>query len=263
MVDLQGGAGFEDVKVFFVHAVLPEEVDVVIRAHAGCGDDAVESSLICHLGELLCEVVAGVPMVPVADVAGGVSGPIYAYIGQGIRVTIDTYTHHVLKVEYDLDPDALDDWYFIPQAIDDCKHLNTTPVAVVDSIDDAQPYPAASMCTIYRGAYDILVNEPKGQIISIKPSGTLTSTDHQGIRRISGGTPTGSMPTSTTELLNRARRAGFAVSVAGSGHHKIWGSGTSGQGLSVTIPATASDHRGLLNAVMQIRSTLGVDLRLL
>lgn len=182
-----------------------------------------------------------------------VSGPIYAYISQGIRVTIDTYNHHVLKVEYDLDPDALDD----------CKHLNTTPSAVIDSIDDAQPYPAPSMCTIYRGSYDVLANEPKGQIVSIKPAGTLTSTDRQSIRRISGGTPTGSMPTSTTELLNRARRAGFAVSVAGSGHHKIWGSGTSGQGLSVTIPATASDHRGLLNAVMQIRSTLGVDLRLL
>ena len=170
----------------------------------------------------------------------------------------------MLRVEYDLDPDALDDWYFTPQAIDDCKRLKTTPVSVVDSIDDAQPYPAASMCTIYRSnTYDVLANEPKNQILSIKPAGTLTSTDHQSIRRISGGTPTGSMPTSTTELLNRARRAGFAVSVAGSGHHKIWGSGTSGQGLSVTIPATASDHRGLLNAVMQIRSTLGVDLRLL
>lgn len=193
-----------------------------------------------------------------------ISGPVYAYVEQGIRVTIDTYTHHVLKVEYDLDPDALDDWYFTPQAIEDCKHLNTTPSAVIDSIDDAQPYPAPNMCTIYRSnTYDVLTNEPKNQILSIKPAGTLTSTDHQSIRRISGGTPTGSMPTSTTELLNRARRAGFAVSVAGSGHHKIWGSGTSGQGISVTIPATASDHRGLLNAVMQIRSTLGVDLRLL
>lgn len=192
-----------------------------------------------------------------------VSGPIYAYVDQGIRATIDTHTCAVLRVEYDLDPDALDDWYFTPQAIDDCKRLKTTPVAVVDSIDDAQPCPAARMCTIYRGAYDVLANEPKNQIVSIEPAGTFASTDQQGIRRISGGTPTGSMPTSTTELLNRARRAGFAVSVAGLGHHKIWGSGTSGQGLSVTIPATASDHRGLLNAVMQIRSTLGVDLRLL
>ena len=133
-----------------------------------------------------------------------VSGPIYAYVNQGIRVTIDTHTCTVLRVEYDLDPDALDDWYFTPQAIDDCMRLKTTPVSVVDSIDDAQPYPAASMCTIYRGAYDVLANEPKNQIVSIKPAGTITSTDHQSIRRISGGTPTGSMPTSTTDLLNRA-----------------------------------------------------------
>ena len=192
-----------------------------------------------------------------------VQGPIYAYLAQGFRITIDTHTHAILRVEYDLNPDTLDDWYFTPQAIDDCKRLNTTPAAVVDSIDDAQAYPAAHMRTIYRDTYDVLANEPKNQILAIEPAGTLTSTDHQGIRRISGGTPTGTMPTSTTELLNRARRAGFAVSVAGSGHHKIWGSGTSGQGLSVTIPATASDYRGLLNAVMQIRSTLGVDLRLL
>ena len=176
-----------------------------------------------------------------------ISGPIYAYVDQGIRATIDTHTCTVLRVEFDLDPDALDDWYFTPDALDDCKRLKTTPAAVVDSIDDAQAYPAVHMRTIYRGTYDVLANEPKNQIVSIEPAGT----------------PIGSMPTSTTELLNRARRAGFDVSASGSGHHKIWGSGTSGQGLSVTIPATASDYRGLLNAVMQIRSTLGVDLRLL
>lgn len=189
------------------------------------------------------------------------NGPIYAYTSHGIRITIDTYTHTVLRVEYDLDPDALDDWYFTPRAIDDCKHLNTTPVAVVDSIDDAQPYPAASMCTIYRGAYDVLANESKGQIVSIKPSGTLTTTSAHDTRRTTGGTPTGTTPSTTTELLNRARRAGFSVSLAGSGHHKIWASGTPKQGRSVTIPATASDHRSLLNSVMTIRSVLGVDLR--
>lgn len=43
-----------------------------------------------------------------------VSGPIYAYVDQGIRVTIDTHTCAVLRVEYNLDPDALDDWYFTP-----------------------------------------------------------------------------------------------------------------------------------------------------
>lgn len=140
-----------------------------------------------------------------------VSGPIYAYTHHGIRATIDTHTCTVLRVEYDLDPDALDDWYFTPRAINDCKHFNTT------STHDT--------------------------------------------RRTTGGTPTGSIPSTTTELLTRARRAGFGISLAGSGHHKIWASGTPKQGRSVTIPATASDHRSLLNSVMTIRSILGVDLR--
>lgn len=190
------------------------------------------------------------------------NGPIYAYIDQGIRATIDTHTCTVLRVEFDLDPDALDDWHFTPQAIDDCKRLKTTPAAIITSLDDAQPYPAARMCTLYRDSlYDVLANEPKRLIVTIKPAGTFTSTDQQGIRRTTGGTPTGSIPSTTTELLTRARRAGFGVSLAGSGHHKIWASGTPIQGRSVTIPATASDHRSLLNSVMTIRSVLGIDLR--
>lgn len=190
------------------------------------------------------------------------NGPVYAHVDQGVRVTIDTHTCTVLRVEYDLDPDALDDWHFTPQAIDDCKHLSTTPVAVVDSIDDAQPYPAASMCTIYRNRlYDILTHETKRTILTIKPARTLTTTSTHDTRRTTGGTPTGSIPSTTTELLTRARRAGFGVSLAGSGHHKIWASGIPGQGRSVTIPATASDHRSLLNSVMTICSILGIDLR--
>jgi hypothetical protein len=191
-----------------------------------------------------------------------ISGPIYAYTHHGIRATIDTHTCTVLRVEYDLDPDALDDWHFTPRAINDCKNLKTTPAAIITSLDDAQPYPAASMRTIYRGSlYDILTNETKHTILTIKPSGTLTTTSTHDTRRTTGGTPTGSIPSTTTELLTRARRAGFGVSLAGSGHHKIWASGTPRQGRSVTIPATASDHRSLLNSVMTIRSILGVDLR--
>lgn len=190
------------------------------------------------------------------------NGPIYAHIDQGIRITIDTHTCTVLRVEFDLDPDALDDWTFTPHAIDDCKHFNTTPTAIITSLDDAQPYPAAHMRTIYRNRlYDILTHEPNRTILTIKPSGTLTTTSTHDTRRTTGGTPTGSIPSTTTELLTRARRAGFSVSLAGSGHHKIWASGTPRQGRSVTIPATASDHRSLLNSVMTIRSILGVDLR--
>lgn len=134
--------------------------------------------------------------------------------------------------------------------------------AIITSLNEADPHPAAHMRTLYRNRfYDILTNEPNRTILTIKPSGTLTTTDQQSIRRISGGTPTGSIPSTTTELLNRARRAGFGVSLAGSGHHKIWASHTPGQGRSVTIPATASDHRSLLNSIMTIRSILGIDLR--
>ena len=190
------------------------------------------------------------------------NGPIYAYIDQGIRATIDTHTHTVRRVEYDLNPDTLHDWTFTPRAIDDCKHLSTTPATIITSLNEADPHPAAHMRTLYRNRfYDILTNEPNRTILTIKPSGTLTTTDQQSIRRISGGTPTGSIPSTTTELLNRARRAGFGVSLAGSGHHKIWASHTPGQGRSVTIPATASDHRSLLNSIMTIRSILGIDLR--
>lgn len=189
------------------------------------------------------------------------NGPIYAYIDQGIRITIDTHTCTVLRVEFDLDPDTLNDWHFTTTAVNDCKNLKTTPAAIITSLNDAQAYPAARMCTIYRGTYDVLANETKRTILTIKPARTLTTTSTHDTRRTTGGTPTGSIPSTTTELLTRARRAGFGVSLAGSGHHKIWASGTPKQGRSVTIPATASDHRSLLNSVMTIRSILGVDLR--
>jgi len=190
------------------------------------------------------------------------NGPIYAYTHHGIRATIDTHTCTVLRVEFDLDPDALDDWHFTTTAINDCKHFSTTPTAIITSLDDAQPHPAARMCTLYRDSlYDVLANETKRTILTIKPAGTLTTTSTHDTRRTSGGTTTGSIPSTTTELLNRARRAGFGVSLAGSGHHKIWASHTPGQGRSVTIPATASDHRSLLNSIMTIRSILGIDLR--
>lgn len=193
---------------------------------------------------------------------------MYAYISPaGYRVVVDTCTRTVLKVEYDLDSGALGGWVFTPHAIEDCKRLNITPVVVVGSMGDAQPYPAAGMRTLYRGGgFDVLASEPKRQVVCIEPvgalAGTLASTDHQGVRRISGGSPVGSMPASTAELLSRARKAGCAVSLSGSGHYKIWGSGVVGEGVSVVVPATGSDGRGLRNAVMQVRSSLGVDVRL-
>ena len=196
-----------------------------------------------------------------------VGGFVYEYISSaGYRVVVDTCTRTVLKVEYDLDSGALGGWVFTPHAIEDCKALRTAPVVVVGSLADAQPCPAAGMRTLYRGFYDVLVDESQRLVIAVRPAGglggALVGVDRQGVRRVSGGSPVGSMPTSITELLGRARKAGFAVSVAGSGHYKIWGSGVVGEGVSVTVPATGSDYRGLRNAVMRVRSVLGVDVRL-
>lgn len=196
-----------------------------------------------------------------------VGGFEYEYVSAaGYRVVVDTCTRTVLKVEYNLDSGALDGWVFAPRAVEDCKALKTTPVVVVGSMGDAQPCPAAGMRTLYRGFYDVLVDESKRLVVCIEPAGglagALVSADRQGVRRVSGGSPVGSMPTSITELLGRARKVGCAVSVAGSGHYKIWGSGVVGEGVSVVVPATGSDYRGLRNAVMRVRSVLGVDVRL-
>lgn len=191
-------------------------------------------------------------------------GSVYAYITpSGYRVVVDMCTRMVLNAGYDLDAGALGGWVFTPHAIKDCKRLKTTPTAIVGSIDDACPLPAACMRTLYRGLYDVLVDESKHLVVSIEPAGTLPTTDDQGMPRISGGSPVGSMPANITELLDRVRQAGCAVSLSGSGHYKIWGSGVVGRGCSVTVPATGSDYRGLRNAVMQVRSVVGVDVRLL
>lgn len=95
VVDLQAGPGINDVKAFFVYAVFTEKVHVVTRAHTGIADDAAKSSLVCPLCELLGAVVAGVLVVPVADVAGGVSGSITAGIqqDQGVQDMQFRYSH--------------------------------------------------------------------------------------------------------------------------------------------------------------------------
>lgn len=192
---------------------------------------------------------------------------MYEYVSAaGYRVVVDSCTRAVLRVGFDLDSGALGGWVFAPRAVEGCKALKTTPVVVVGSLGDAQPCPASGMRTLYCGFYDVLVDESKRLVIAVRPAGglagALVSVDRQGVRRVSGGSPVGSMPTSITELLGRARRAGFAVSLSGSGHYKIWGSGVVGEGVSVVVPATGSDYRGLRNAVMRVRSVLGVDVRL-
>jgi predicted RNA binding protein YcfA (HicA-like mRNA interferase family) len=64
-------------------------------------------------------------------------------------------------------------------------------------------------------------------------------------------------PTSWEELITMLRADGFEVEQGGK-HLAV--SNSNGDRL-VTLPVTASDHRSLLNALSQLRRTLGVPLR--
>lgn len=71
----------------------------------------------------------------------------------------------------------------------------------------------------------------------------------------------GSVPSSSKELLKRCKKIGFPITRGGSGHPRIWISGEAYNGMSVTVPATSSDYRSILNSIMFIRSQTGIDLR--
>ena len=187
---------------------------------------------------------------------------IYSYREGGLFMIAHLEKRFIINAGIDMSADALDGWYVSTRALRQCRELKVTPGNVIASMEDADAFPAQNGRTLYRGLFDVLVHERKNRIVSV---GTPKSLNHtilrQAVPRGSGGTPVGSMPRDINDLLARARRAGFAVSKAGSGHNKIWKSGTPGLGKSVTIPSTGSDWRGMINNVMEIRSAFGVDLR--
>ena len=71
----------------------------------------------------------------------------------------------------------------------------------------------------------------------------------------------GSVPSSSKELLKRCKKIGFPITRGGSGHPRIWISVEAYRGRSVTVPATSSDYRSMLNSIMFIRAQTGIDLR--
>lgn len=91
----------------------------------------------------------------------------------------------------------------------------------------------------------------------IERSALVSTTPHRKRRT------KGSIPANTKDLLSRCKKAGMTITLGGSGHHRVWLSGTPHRGASVTVSATASDCRSLLNSIMLIRSLSGIDLRTL
>jgi hypothetical protein len=187
---------------------------------------------------------------------------IYSYREGGLFVIAHLKKRVILSAGIDMSADALDGWYVSNRALRQCRELKVTPGNVIASMEDADAFPAQNGRTLYRGLFDVLVHERKNRIVSV---GTPKSLNHtilrQAVPRGSGGTPVGSMPRDINDLLARARRAGFVVSKAGSGHNIIGESETPEAGRSVVIPSTGSNWRGMMNNIMKIRSALGVDLR--
>lgn len=187
---------------------------------------------------------------------------LYSYLECGLYVLFDRNRRRIVSVGFDLSPEILEGWYFSSRARAHCRDLKTTPRDVVESMEDSDVFPAQDSHTLYRGLFDILVHEGKSRVVDIGPVDSLNHKRQRlAIRRSSGGTPVGSMPQNMDDFLGRAQRTGFAVSTAGSGHIKIWKSGTPGLGKSVVVPATGSDWRGMMNSIMEVRAAFGVDLR--
>lgn len=187
---------------------------------------------------------------------------LYSYLEGGLYVLFDRNRRRIASVGFDLSPETLEGWYFSNRARAHCRDLKTTPKDVVESMEDSDVFPAQNSHTLYRGLFDILVHEGKSRVVDVGP---VDSLDHKrqrsAIRRSSGGTPVGAMPQNMNDFLRRTQHAGFAVSTTGSGHIKIWKSGTPGLGKSVVVPATGSDWRGMMNSIMEARTAFGVDLR--
>lgn len=205
------------------------------------------------------EAILASPTASCLDLGKG----IYSYREGGLFVVANLKKRVILSAGIDMSADALDGWYVSTRALRQCRELKITPATVIASMEDADAFPAEKGRTLYRGLFDVLVHEGKNRIVSVGTSKSLNYKMQPTVSKSksSGGTPVGSMPQDVNDLLARARRAGFAVSKAGSGHNKIWKSGTPGLGKSVTIPSTGSDWRGMMNNIMEIRSAFGVDLR--
>lgn len=205
------------------------------------------------------EAILASPTASCLDLGKG----IYSYREGGLYAVVNLEKRVILSAGIDMSAEALDGWYVSTRALRQCRELKVTPGNVIASMEDADAFPAEKGRTLYRGLFDVLVHEGKNRIVSVGTSKSLNYKMQPTVSKSksSGGTPVGSMPQDVNDLLARARRAGFAVSKSGTGHNKIWKSGTPGLGKSVTIPSTSSDWRGMMNNIMEIRSAFGVDLR--
>ena len=130
------------------------------------------------------------------------------------------------------------------------------------AIEAGEWLPTEQMRTLCRTTnLDVIISESTSVIIAVLPAGEGKALSSVVPRAVGAGAAVGSIPQDVHDLIRRARDAKLIVTQASTNHYKIW-QDQEGVGSPVVIPSTGSDnYRGFRNAVMEIRSRFGIDLR--
>ena len=192
----------------------------------------------------------------------------YAYSLDGVRVVVDSRSRRILGIESEHTPvgssicDALGGWSLTDTARNNIHDLGVSISAVMAAIEAGEWLPTEQMRTLCRTTnLDVIISESTSVIIAVLPAGEGKALSSVVPRAVGAGAAVGSIPQDVHDLIRRARDAKLIVTQASTNHYKIW-QDQEGVGSPVVIPSTGSDnYRGFRNAVMEIRSRFGIDLR--
>lgn len=116
--------------------------------------------------------------------------------------------------------------------------------------------------TVYlRDAVAAICDDQTGEVVALADRAHALKVRSQprrgSVAKAKGGGAGSRFPSTVTDLLARARRAGLEL-IDDRDHYIVRRPGLARQ---VVIPRTPSDHHSVPNSVLEIRRTLGVDLR--
>ena len=192
----------------------------------------------------------------------------YAYSRAGVRVVVDSRSRRILSIESEHTPagssifDELGGWSLTDTARNNIHDLGVSISEVMAAIEAGGWLPTEQMRTLCRTTnLDVIISESTSVIIAVLPAGEGKALSSVVPRAVGAGAAVGSMPQDVHDLIRRAKDAKLIVTQTSKNHYKIW-QDQEGVGAPVGIASTSSDkYRGFRNAVMEIRSRFGIDLR--
>lgn len=192
----------------------------------------------------------------------------YAYSRAGVRVVVDSRSRRILSIESEHTPagssifDELGGWSLTDTARNNIHDLGVSISEVMAAIEAGEWLPTEQMRTLCRTTnLDVIISESTSVIIAVLPAGEGKALSSVVPRAVGAGAAVGSMPQDVHDLIRRAKDAKLIVTQTSKNHYKIW-QDQEGVGAPVGIASTSSDkYRGFRNAVMEIRSRFGIDLR--